>query len=85
MEDPGRSVYRLASLDGAPHPVLDAPYDSLEAAELAAQRWCTGQGRQSGLAERGIAVEVQTRAGAWRTVDYPLSCLRSATNESAWR
>jgi hypothetical protein len=78
MGNPGRFLYRLASLDGGPHPVLDAPYDSLEAAESAAQRWCSGQGMASGLAERGIAVEVQTQSGVWRTVDYPLSCLRSA-------
>ena len=65
------------ALDGSPHPVLDAPYESMEAAEAAAQRWCTGQGRQFAMGENGIGVEVQTSSGDWRTVRYPLSCLRS--------
>ena len=25
-----RKLYRLAELDGSPHPVLDAPYESIE-------------------------------------------------------
>ena len=57
--------------------MLDAPYESMEAAAAAAQRWCTGQGRQFAMGGDGIGVEVQTSCGAWRTVDYPLSCLRS--------
>lgn len=72
-----RRQYRLVALDGSPHPVLDAPYDSMEAAEAAAQGWCTGQGRQFAMGENGIGVEVQTNSGDWRTVGYPLSCLRS--------
>ena len=31
-----RSLYRLIALDGSPHPVLDAPYESIDAAEAAA-------------------------------------------------
>ena len=57
--------------------MLDAPYESMEAAEAAAQRWCTGQGRQFAMGDNGIGVEVQTNSGDWRTVGYPLSCLRS--------
>ncbi|MAS26793.1 MULTISPECIES: hypothetical protein [unclassified Synechococcus] len=72
-----RPQYRLVALDGSPHPVLDAPYDSMEAAEAAAQRWCTGQGRAFAMGQSGIGVEVQTSCGEWRTVGYPLSCLRS--------
>ena len=72
-----RPRYRLVALDGSPHPVLDAPYESMEAAEAAAQRWCTGQGRQFSMGANGIGVEVQTNSGDWRTVGYPLSCLRS--------
>ena len=49
----------------------------MEAAEAAAQRWCTGQGRQFAMGDNGIGVEVQTNSGDWRTVRYPLSCLRS--------
>ena len=30
-----RSLYRLIALDGSPHPVLDAPYESMDAAEQA--------------------------------------------------
>ena len=32
------SVYRLVGLDGLTHPVLDTPYDSMEAAIKAAKR-----------------------------------------------
>ncbi len=71
----GRSLYRLAGLDGAPHPVLDAPYESMEAAIGAAQAWCKGQGLQCSLRERAIGVEVLTRSGSWRTVRYPMNCL----------
>jgi len=78
VPESGRCLYRLVALDGSPHPVLDTPYDSREAAESAAQSWCTGQGMAFGVGQRGIALEVQTRSGAWRTVGYPLSCLRGA-------
>ncbi len=39
-----RNLYRLTGLDGAPHHVLDAPYESIDAALFAAKSWCNGQG-----------------------------------------
>ena len=63
------------ALDGQPHPVLDAPYESIAAAEAAASRWCSGQGRSLSVEQRGIALEVQTRCGEWRTLGYPRACL----------
>ena len=36
-----RSRYRLVGLDGQPHPVLDAPYDTLELALADASDWST--------------------------------------------
>ena len=71
-----RRLYRLAGLDGTPHQVLDAPYESLEAALKAASNWCDGQGLGCSLGERAIGVEVLTSTGAWRTVHYPTNCLR---------
>lgn len=70
-----RTRYRLVGLDGQPHPVLDAPYETLEMALAEASSWCRGQGANCSLAERGIAVEVRTDSGSWRTIDYPASCL----------
>ena len=71
-----RRLYRLAGLDGSPHPVLDAPYESIEAATNAAQDWCNGQGLNCSIEKRAIGVEVMTSSGAWRTVGYPINCLR---------
>ena len=71
-----RSRYRLVGLDGLPHPVLDAHYDTLETALDEARSWCAGQGAACALAGRGIAVEVRTGSGNWRTIDYPVSCLK---------
>ncbi len=70
-----RKLYRLAELDGTPHPVLDAPYESIEAATRAAQDWCNGQGLNCSIGKRAIGVEVMTRSGSWRTIGYPISCL----------
>ena len=70
-----RRLYRLAGLDGTPHPVLDAPYESIEAAIRAADDWCDGQGHNCSLRDRAIGVEVMTRSGSWRTVHYPHTCL----------
>ena len=78
-----RSLYRLIALDGSPHPVLDAPYESMDAAEAAAQRWCSGQGRDLSLQQRGIGLEVQTSCGAWRTIRYPQACLRDGVEHSS--
>ena len=72
-----QTLYRLAGLDGSPHPVLDAPYESIEAAMVAAQDWCDGQGLNCSLSQRAIGVEVLTRSGSWRTVGYPPSCLHN--------
>lgn len=75
VSDDQRALYRLVSLDGSPHPVLDAPYESIAAAEAAASRWCEGQGRSRSVCERGIGLEVQTSCGEWRTLGYPRACL----------
>ena len=70
-----RKLYRLAGLDGTPHPVLDAPYDSIESALNAANNWCNGQGLHSSLSQRAIGIEVMTHSGSWRTLCYPLHYL----------
>ena len=57
-----RSRYRLVGLDGQPHPVLDAPYDTLELALADASDWCTGQGSRCSMGQQGIAVEVRPTA-----------------------
>ena len=75
MPESGCPLYRLVALDGQPHPVLDAPYESIAAAEAAASRWCSGQGRSLSVEQRAIALEVQTRCGEWRTLGYPRACL----------
>ncbi len=72
-----KSLYRLVGLDGSPHPVLDAPYESMDAAISAAKDWCYGQGVNSSLSERAIGVEVMTLSGSWRTIQYPLDFLSS--------
>ena len=68
---PQRLLYRLVALDGTPHPVLDAPYESEEAALAAAKNWCDGQGLKCSISQRAIGVEVMARSGSWRTVGYP--------------
>ncbi len=70
-----QKLYRLAGLDGRPHPVLDTPYESMEAALDAAQDWCKGQGLNCSIREKGIGIEVMTTSGAWRTIRYPKKCL----------
>jgi len=71
-----RQLYRLVALDGSPHPVLDTPYDSKDAAFAAARNWCDGQGLNCSLGQRSIGVEVMTCNGSWRTVGYPRNWLR---------
>ena len=66
-----KSIYRLIGLDGSPHKVLDAPYESIDAAISAARDWSNGQGLNSSLSDRSIGVEVMTLKGSWRTVCYP--------------
>ena len=70
-----RNLYRLTRLDGSPHHVLDAPYETIEAALKAAKMWCTGQGLSCTIKDRGIGVQVLTGNGTWRTVCYPPNCL----------
>ena len=73
-----KTLYRLVGLDGAPHPVLDAPYESIDAAIKAAKVWCNGQGSTCSIKERGIGVQVLAANGTWRTVCYPQNCLMPA-------
>jgi hypothetical protein len=62
--------YRLVDGRGAPHPVLDDLYDSLEAAWAEATRWWHNQfGAVEGPVEIGI--EVSTASGDWRTLRFP--------------
>ena len=65
-----QSIYRLIGLDGQPHKVLDAPYESMDAAIGAAENWCNGQGLNSSLIDRSIGIEVKTINGSWRTLCY---------------
>tara|TARA_Y100001968_G_scaffold218310_1_gene201003 strand:+ start:29265 stop:29498 length:234 start_codon:yes stop_codon:yes gene_type:complete len=65
-----KSTYRLIGLDGTPHKVLDAPYESIDAAIGAAETWCNGQGLNGSLNDRSIGVEVKTNNGSWRTIYY---------------
>ena len=73
-------LFRIVGMDGAPHPVLDAPYDSMEAALDAAEQWSDSQGNTSSLDSRAIEVEVLTQSGSWRTVGYPSNSLQSRFN-----
>ena len=71
-----RNLYRLTQLDGSAHHVLDAPYETIEAALKAAKMWCTGQGLSCTIKDRGIGVQVLAGNGTWRTVCYPANCLQ---------
>ena len=75
-----KSFYRLTGPDGCPHPVLDTPYESMEAALMAAKSWCDGQGANSPLGDRSIGVEVKTLSGTWRTVNYQIDHLLPSIN-----
>ncbi len=61
-----------------PHHVLDAPYESIDAALVAAKSWCSGQGLTCTIENRGIGIEVLVANGTWRTVCYPSNCLQTA-------
>ena len=62
--------FRLVDSQGAPHPVLDDLYDSLDAAWSEAMDWWQNQwGASQGPVE--IGVEVSTANGNWRTLRYP--------------
>ena len=71
-----RNLYRLTGLDGLPHHVLDAPYESIDAALKAAKLWSAGQGLSCTIKDRGIGVQVLAVNGTWRTVCYPTNCLQ---------
>ena len=71
-----RNPYRLIGLDGFPHQVLDAPYESIDAALKAAKLWSSGQGLSCTIKDRGIGVQVLAGNGTWRTVCYPTNCLQ---------
>ena len=71
-----RNLYRLTGLDGFPHHVLDAPYESIDAAIKAAKLWSAGQGLSCTIKNRGIGVQVLAGNGTWRTVCYPTNCLQ---------
>ena len=73
-----KSLYRLTGLDGAPHYVLDAPYETIDAALVAAKIWCNGQGLSCTIKDRGIGVQVLAGNGTWRTVCYPSNCLKTS-------
>jgi hypothetical protein len=66
-------LYRLVDQQGAPHPVLDSLYDSLDAAWTEAVHWWgVNVSSVSGRIEPvGIGIEVSTGAGCWRTLRYP--------------
>lgn len=62
--------YRLIDRQGAPHPVLDDLYESLDAAWAEAITWWhehMGPAREP----VEIGVEVSTACGGWRTLRHP--------------
>lgn len=62
--------YRLVDRQGAPHPVLDDLYESLDAAwSEAIHWWHQHMGPTQGPVE--IGVEVSTASGDWRTLRHP--------------
>jgi hypothetical protein len=62
--------FRLVDNQGAPHPVLDDLYESLDAAWSEAMEWWQSNcGSHCGPVE--IGVEVSTTSGNWRTLRYP--------------
>ncbi len=64
-----RTLYRLVGLDGKPHPVLDTPYESIDAAIIAARNWSL-RNEYNSLNDSTIGVEVKTTNGSWRTIRY---------------
>ena len=63
-------LYRLTSLNGEPHPVLDDVYDSFDSAWSDASSWWFNHGHTE-QEPIPIGVEVSTRSGSWRTLQYP--------------
>lgn len=64
--------YRLVDALGDPHPVLDALYESHEAAWADALQWWQRQ-QEFHQDSIGIGIEVSTCDGNWRTIRYPCS------------
>ncbi len=62
--------FRLVDQQGAPHPVLDDLYDSLDAAWAEAQSWWD-EHVGADQTPVGIGVEVSTASGEWRTLRHP--------------
>ena len=66
-----KNVYRLVGIDGNPHPVLDTPYESIDAAVNAARSWSSVDGQDYSNDNNGtIGIEVSTSNGSWRTIGY---------------
>ncbi len=65
-----RSVYRLVGMDGHPHPVLDTPYESIDAAIGAAKQWTSSHGGSCSNNDSSVGIEVMTSNGSWRTILY---------------
>ena len=66
-----QSIYRLVGMDGHPHPVLDTPYDSIDAAIGAAKEWTLANSKNSySHLESSLGIEVMTSKGTWRTILY---------------
>lgn len=63
-------LFRLVDRNGAPHPVLDDLYESLEAAWEEARTWWQGQAKRD-QRPMEIGVEVRTGCGSWRTLRHP--------------
>ncbi|MEB3348811.1 MAG: hypothetical protein VKO00_02160 [Cyanobacteriota bacterium] len=66
----GERLYRLVNEQGAPHPVLDDLYDSLETAWNEALSWWQ-EHRGDSPDPVGIGIEVSTANGGWRTLRHP--------------
>ena len=65
-----RSIYRLVGMDGHPHPVLDTPYESIDAAIGAAKQWTSSHATSFSNTESSVGIEVMTSNGSWRTILY---------------
>ena len=66
---PSRRYYRLVDQEGAPHPILDDLYDSVDAAWSEAMTWWQEHGQGQGAP--AIGLEVSTGSGAWRSLRPP--------------
>ncbi len=65
-----KGVFRLVGVDGHPHPVLDTPYESMEAAVVAAKKWTSNKSYHQSKDDSPIGIEVMTSNGSWRTILY---------------